>query len=420
MADIGNSSTIERPFLFSGRSQSLFPRLQNQQDSNQVIVDRVEWSDPDELQNPPVYDEKTMARLENEDKKKKEPYKFVETKLPGEDRAKVVEQSKGAVENTVEAVKESRQRNTPLVNPLGDAPQVAERSGLFSRVRPSTPGVVDRVVGPWSMLTGSKDVVDGVNRVQNGDRVGGGLNILKGATSVTAGTVTTANVLTRTAPMTTLFSTTAAGSTAAASTLGKAVPVLGATASVVEGVSNVYDGVIEGDNEKIAVGTMKTLSGGIIMAGVVTGNPFLVAGGTVLYAGTALYEHRKVISNFFFGETPQTKLPTPQESTDVQVIDATTIEAKDQRMTVPMPTDYSSRKVRDGIMMDLGYSREDIQAFDKRYPKGFYISNNGGDNWASAEEMKTWKVNEYGATEIEMKGETIARLKAFYTERYPQ
>lgn len=148
-----------------------------------------------------------------------------------------------------------------------------------------------------------------------------------------------------------------------------------------------------------------------------------------------LYENRQAIAdtfssvgNYLFGTTPTA--PTTEqakpvtESTDVKIVDWSTMEANAQTVSAKMPASLdaqSSKRMRDDILMEYGFSKEDVAAYNTRFPKaglgekeaGFFIGNNDGTKWATKEEMATWGVNENGYTNINMSAETVAGSACF-------
>ena len=71
----------------------------------------------------------------------------------------------------------------------------------------------------------------------------------------------------------------------------------GGVVAVIDGGKDIYTGVRDADVEKGVVGTVKVSAGSAMIAGVVTVNPVLIAGGAVAYGGAVIYESREAIAS---------------------------------------------------------------------------------------------------------------------------
>ncbi len=265
-------------------------------------------------QDPQIYTRLSYSVKTDENSKKP----FEETKLPGEEQQKILKNgvsirkelpkvANGIVDKRIEANwKKSQVTLKPLENaPPTDTKFIGPKQNLVDRVKgkidvkSSPPGLFSKVMAPVSILTGGADMIDGVTRIQNGDNLGGAINLAKGTSSVTGGVLTLSSIATKVPGTTSILSTTAAttGTTAAATTLGKAIPIVGATTAILDGVSTTYDGYQKGDTEKTIVGAVKTAGGGMMLAGVLTGNPILAGAGVITYGAGVIYENREAIGD---------------------------------------------------------------------------------------------------------------------------
>lgn len=133
--------------------------------------------------------------------------------------------------------------------------------------------VAGKGLGVLGVVGGGLQAYGGVNELAEGKTVEGSANVAGGGLNMAAG----------------------AAGLAGRFALGGG---LGGAAALIDGGKDIYTGIRDHNAEKIGVGGVKSLAGGAMLLGVATGNPVLVVGGGLTYAGAALYENRKAIKNF--------------------------------------------------------------------------------------------------------------------------
>jgi hypothetical protein len=150
---------------------------------------------------------------------------------------------------------------------------------------------VGKLLGPVAFLTGAQeagqaasDLVGAKNKAQA--REAGGRLTYETVSAVGDGAETVATVA---------AASKVSGITKAALAAGKFSGIAGGVAGVAEGGIQVFSGAQERDAGKAGVGALKVASGGLMLAGVATANPFLLGAGGALYAGTIVWENREVI-----------------------------------------------------------------------------------------------------------------------------
>lgn len=151
---------------------------------------------------------------------------------------------------------------------------------------------VGRVTGPLSIAFGAQDVAEGVQQLQEGKTVEGGLKTTQGATTTASGVANTAKYW---GPVL----SNSAGASTAVSVASKAAGPLGAIGAGIDSVTDFNegldfrDGVKVKNSEKVATGTVKAASAGLMAAGLVF--PPAAVAGAALYAGVTIYENREAI-----------------------------------------------------------------------------------------------------------------------------
>ncbi len=163
----------------------------------------------------------------------------------------------------------------------GQAMHSAGHSGGFHKVM----GTAEKVLAPAAVLAGGLELAHGISELKEGKTVLGTLDVAGGAAGVTGGAAATVNA----------FGLATAPATAAA--LGTVAGVGFGAVAVIDGAKTIYEGIKEKDTEKTVIGGVKTAAGGAMIAGVCTGNPVLVVGGAVTYAGAVIYENREAIAD---------------------------------------------------------------------------------------------------------------------------
>lgn len=170
---------------------------------------------------------------------------------------------------------------------------------------------LDAALTPVGMVNGVKGTKDAIGQIQNGQLSEGGKGLLLdggglvgdslGAVDTAASAVEQIGKLGTRLPQ---GPASAAASKVAgvapqagriASVSGKASGVIGGAVAVAEGAFQVREGLKEDDKAKAGRGAAKSLAGGMMLAGTVTGNPLLVGAGGLTYAGVSIYENREKI-----------------------------------------------------------------------------------------------------------------------------
>lgn len=173
-------------------------------------------------------------------------------------------------------------------------------SRLGSRMTKAA-GVAEGVLGPLGVYYGVKEANHGLHQIHDAKN---GMETMEGVANVGvgSGTAIVGAAGTGTVALSALKGAGAISSTgAAAGAIGVLSKVSGVAAggvAVVDGVRDIAHGVHDGDGGRVAKGGLKTVAGGAMIAGVMTGNPVLVAGGAITYAGVTIYENRKEIAAF--------------------------------------------------------------------------------------------------------------------------
>ncbi len=152
----------------------------------------------------------------------------------------------------------------------------------FMRQPTGTFGVGTKVgFGALGLVGGAIQTHRGMSQIEQGQYIEGGLTCTGGVATMTGGAASIATGF-------------GAG--------GVAMRCLGpgafGVAAVADGVGNIYTGIKAGDGEQVAVGGVKTVAGGLLIAGACTMNPVLIASGAAVYLGAWTYENRDAIANF--------------------------------------------------------------------------------------------------------------------------
>ncbi len=142
--------------------------------------------------------------------------------------------------------------------------------------------VADGILGPLGIVAGGVGIAQGAVEMSKGKVVEGGLDIVGGSAGMVSGTAATV--------------TAAAGAAAPAAAAALAAGGAGVAAAA-DGIKDIYQGVKESNTEKVAVGGVKTVAGGLLIGGAATANPIAIGAGAVLYGGAVVYENREAIGN---------------------------------------------------------------------------------------------------------------------------
>lgn len=145
----------------------------------------------------------------------------------------------------------------------GGVPPLERPPGSLLRVLTKAGGVIAVSGGLYQTYTG-------MQKFHKGQLVDGGIDILGGGTNIFAG----------------------GAFLAGASKAGMAGIGAG---MMVDGVSNIYEGLLHHDKELIGVGSVKLAAGGSIELGIMTGQPILIIGGTLIYVSAVVYQNRDEI-----------------------------------------------------------------------------------------------------------------------------
>ncbi len=152
--------------------------------------------------------------------------------------------------------------------PLKSANAAASEATAASKL-----GTVARVGGgALGLAGGGLQAANGVNELRNGNVVDGTADVGAGTANMVAGGALLAGA-----------GTLAAGA--------------GGVGAIIDGGRDVIQGVRSGNTEQAVVGGVKSTAGAVMMAGAMTGNPFLVAGGAIAYGGAVVYQNREAIGN---------------------------------------------------------------------------------------------------------------------------
>jgi hypothetical protein len=76
---------------------------------------------------------------------------------------------------------------------------------------------------------------------------------------------------------------------------GPHIPTLGGVGAIADGLKDVYVSWKQPNSERSKLGVAKILSGGLMIAGGATANPWLATGGALLYTGAVVVDNRKEI-----------------------------------------------------------------------------------------------------------------------------
>ncbi|MCE7870667.1 hypothetical protein DYH09_09845 [bacterium CPR1] len=152
---------------------------------------------------------------------------------------------------------------------------------------------VGRASGPVSAVFGARDAVNGVQEMQEGKFVEGGLKAAQGTTSSASGAATAVKTW---APLVKESSALQG----LAGVAGKVAGPLGAVGAGISSASDLKQGLEVGsqgikvqDPEKVGTGTAKLASAGLMAAGLAC--PPAGLAGAALYAGTTIFENRQAI-----------------------------------------------------------------------------------------------------------------------------
>jgi hypothetical protein len=129
--------------------------------------------------------------------------------------------------------------------------------------------------------------------------------------------------------------------------------------------------------------------------------------------------------DYFVGPSDDKPEPKPLTATsEVTVMENFSGKVETQSVSVNKPENNSSREIRNNVLYSLGYSDEDIAAYDRQYPtskkdnrpanNGFYVGHNNGTQWATPDEVKTWPLDAGGNVQISVSAESMKHLKEFY------
>lgn len=179
--------------------------------------------------------------------------------------------------------------STGVANDLGDA-SAALGNGRLARGA----GVLGQALAPVSVVAGALDTRQAFSDLARADSLGevaeaGSRGVSSAASTVSGG----AGLIAAGAGASRFAGLSRAA--AVAGTAAKVSGVAGGVAGLAEGGFQVYQGAKECDLGKVGRGALKSGAGGLMLAGVATANPFLLAAGGALYAGTALWENREAI-----------------------------------------------------------------------------------------------------------------------------
>ena len=158
--------------------------------------------------------------------------------------------------------------------------------------------VAEGVLGPLGVYYGGKEVAHGFHELKDAkttdQKVDASAKIGMGVGTTTAGAAGTGTAALSALRGATSFN----GGTAALGILGKTSVVAAGGVAIIDGAKDIYHGYNSGDKGEMAKGGLKGLAGSAMLAGVATGQPWLVAGGALTYAGVTVYENRKEIAAF--------------------------------------------------------------------------------------------------------------------------
>lgn len=129
--------------------------------------------------------------------------------------------------------------------------------------------------------------------------------------------------------------------------------------------------------------------------------------------------------DFFAGPSDDKQPAKPlTATTDVNVVENFTGKVEATSVSVTKPENNSSREIRNNVLYSLGYSDEDVAAYDRKYPTskkdnrpvndGFYVGHNNGTEWATPDQVKTWPLDAGGNVQISVSAESMKHLKEFY------
>jgi len=156
----------------------------------------------------------------------------------------------------------------------------AEAGGFQSAVQSLNKGL-----GPAAVVAGSLAIAQGVDKINNGQILDGSRDVVGGTGATVSGAATTASAYT-------------SATTVAGVSLSTVAGVGGGVVAMADGAGNIIQGFKENNLEKGIVGGVKEAAGAAMMAGAITCNPFLTAGGAAAYTGALLYENRDAIADF--------------------------------------------------------------------------------------------------------------------------
>ena len=252
-----------------------------------------------------------------------EPTKPTPPKLePTGEMAEYVENIKAAQERELAAYRSSRKTSVPAaaegleasapaaklakgvtgVETAGEATtkSVSSLARVGARMTKAA-GVAEGVLGPLGVYFGVKEIGHGLHEMHEAktktEKYDAGSTIAIGAGTTTVGAAGTGTAV--------LSALKGAGAIAQSGTGAAAIGVLGKVSvvaaggvAVIDGAKDIVHGFQDGDAGEVGKGTLKTAAGGAMLIGVATGNPVLVAGGAITYAGVTIYENRKEIAAF--------------------------------------------------------------------------------------------------------------------------
>ena len=130
--------------------------------------------------------------------------------------------------------------------------------------------ILTKVGGAAAGAAGAVQVMDGYHNLRNGENAEAAFNLTEGTANLASGGLM------------------AGGRLAAGGALGGA-------AAILDGGHDVYQGIEQGNHEKIGVGSAKSAGGAMMLAGLGTAQPEVVLVGVGVYVVAVGYENREVI-----------------------------------------------------------------------------------------------------------------------------
>ncbi|HEY4002865.1 MAG TPA: hypothetical protein VGO93_28590 [Candidatus Xenobia bacterium] len=144
---------------------------------------------------------------------------------------------------------------------------------------------LDKYLGPGAVAGGAYGTYQGFKALLHHQYAQGTAGVTTGTATAGSGALTTAALVAKDA--------------STALKLTKGAGVLAGVAAVADGGYNIYSGFKNHNRGQIADGGVKTLAGGLLIGGALSGNPVVAGAGALLYGGTLIYDNRKAIGHFF-------------------------------------------------------------------------------------------------------------------------